>query len=239
LPTVLAEPKRFARPERDLLSRALFSSSEGSDVDRHYGARRRAVVEAAVASSAITRPELFADIARALGRGKPMDELALLSPFCELADAGVAAMNACWTAVSEGDGTGFARTSDVLARPEVTAGLDYIAAAAKRWQREASTARRPIPVADALAAGVLGADGQRKRQLHALERHHNQFGGGLKWLAIEGDTIKPLAPIQGGGASEYRFRIGAVSRLGVQAAVIGEMPTSLRDSDELDGEDET
>jgi hypothetical protein len=42
-----------------------------------------------------------------------LDELALLSPSAELADTGVAAMNACWAAAGEGDGSGFARTSDV------------------------------------------------------------------------------------------------------------------------------
>jgi hypothetical protein len=231
LPTVLAEPRRFAKPERDLLSCALFSSSEGP------GLRRRSVVKAMAESTAKTRPELFADVAIALGGGRPLDELALLSPFCELADAGIAAMNACWAAVIEGDGTTFARISDVLTRPEVAVALDGVAVAAKRWQREAATARRPILVADALAAGVLGAHGQKKRQLQALERHHNQFGGGLQWLAIDGETIKPLAPIRGGSASEYRFRVAALSRLGVQAAIIGEMPVALRDSEEPEEED--
>jgi hypothetical protein len=85
---------------------------------------------------------------------------------------------------------------------------------------------------------MLGAGDQRKRQLQALERHHNQFGGGLKWLAIEGETIKPLAPIRGGDASNYQFRMGALGRLGVQATVIDKMPVALRGSDELDEEDE-
>lgn len=238
LPTVLAKPRRFAKPERELLKRALFSSTEGSDVDRSRGIRRRAVVEAAATSSASTRPALFADIARELGGGKALDELALLSPFCELADAGVAAMNACWAAVARGDGAGFARASDVLAQAEVGAALDRLAAAAARWQRDSAKVAQSIPVADALAAGVLRAGSSRKRQFQALERHHNQFGGGLKWLALEGETIKPLAPVRGGDASEYRFRLGSLSRLGVQAGIISEMPAALQGSDELDEEDE-
>lgn len=233
LPTVLAEPRRFASPERRSLRRALFSPTEGSDVDRRNGIRRRAVVEAAAGSSATTRPALLADIARALGGGNPLDELALLAPFCELADAGIAAMNACWAAVAEGDGAGLARESDVVARKEVSEALDVLAAAAKRWQHDSSRASRRIVVADALAESVLGAGSSRKRQFEALERHHNQFGGGLKWLALEGDMIKPLAPIRGGYASEYRFRIGALSRLGVQTGVITATPKALRDSDEL------
>jgi hypothetical protein len=240
LPTVLAKPKRLPRPERDLLSRALFSSHEGSDTDRARGVRRRAVVEAAASSSATTRSELFADVARTLGGGKASDELALLSPFCDLADAGVAAMNACWTAVSEGNDTrtGFAQVSDVLRRSKVLAALDALVSAAERWQRQAITVHRPIPVADALAEGVLQAGDRRKRQLQAIERHHNRFGGGLKWLAIEGEVIKPLAPLRGGDASEYAFRIGALSRLGVQCAIIDEIPLALRVSEELKEEDE-
>jgi len=115
----------------------------------------------------------------------------------------------------------------------VAEALDLLSAAAKHWQHDSSRAGRPIVVANALAEGVLGAGSSRKRQFQALERHHNQFGGGLKWLALEGEMIKPLAPIRGGNASEYRFRIGALSRLGVQAGVISAMPQALRDSDEL------
>lgn len=243
LPTVLAQPARLGSAERRLLKRALFSETEGTDVESRHGIRRRAVVEAAAKSSATTRPGLFADVARTLGGGKPLEEVALLSPFCELADAGVAAMNACWNAVCEGDGAGFARTSDVLDRDEVADALNLLAVAARRWQSDSAKSSRSIAVADALAASVLGAGDNRKRQFQALERHHNQFGGGLKWLALEGPAIKPLAPIRGGSASEYRFRIGALFRLGLQAGIISTMPAALRDSPELeedsDEEDET
>src|SRR5205807_120699 len=136
--------------------------------------------------------------AKALGEGKRTHKLAPLSAFCELADAGIAAMNACWTAVGEGDGAGFPRTSDVLARPEVADAFDDLIEAGRRWQREASSDHRPDSAADALAAAIDGAAGNRKRQLVALERHHNRFGGGLRWLAIEGETVKPLAPLRGG-----------------------------------------
>lgn len=235
LPTVLAKPRPLPKSEQLLVRRALFSPDR-EDIDRRDGRRRRAVVEAAAKSSATTRPGLFADVVRELGGGNPLDELALLSPFAELADAGVAAMNACWAAAGEGDESGFARTSDVLARPEVAKALDGLVAASKRWQRDSSSSRCHIQVADALAASVLAAGSNRMRQFQSLERHHNQFGGGLKWLALEGDKVKPLAPIGGGDASEYRFRIGALSRLGVQAGIIAAMPQGLRDYNELDEE---
>lgn len=236
LPTVLSQATRLGGPERELLERALFSATEGADVDRQNGLRRRAVVEAAAKSSATTRPGLFEDIARALGGGKPLEEVALLSPFCELADAGVAAMNACWAAVTRGDGAGFAHADDVLDRDEVVDALDVLTEAARRWQSESAKGSGSIAVADALAASVVDAKGNRKRQFNALARHHNQFGGGLKWLALDGEVIKPLAPIRGGDASEYRFRIGALCRLGVQAGILSAMPKSMQDFHEIEEE---
>jgi hypothetical protein len=50
---------------------------------------------------------------------------------------------------------------------------------------------------------------------------------------MEGDRVKPLAPVRGGDASKYRFRMVVLSRLGVQAGIISAMPRALRNSDEL------
>lgn len=238
LPTVLAEPKRLTDPEREYLKRALFSSKEGTEVDCRNGMRRRAVVEAAARSSAITRHGLLADIARAVGRDKALREIALLSPFCELADAGVEAMNACWTAVSKGDGIGFARATDVLARTEVAHALDALKTAAERWQRDSGKGDRQVVVADAFAASMIKAGNNRMAQFQALERHHNQFGGGLKWLALDGDMVKPLARTRGVDGSKYQFRIGPLCRLGVQAGIVGSMPAPLHNSDELSHEED-
>ncbi|MCA9063020.1 MAG: hypothetical protein KDA96_08175 [Planctomycetaceae bacterium] len=233
LPTIISRPRRLVGPEKRLLERAVFLRSKAGDGDCRGSIRRRAVVEAAAKSSATTRHGLFADIARTLGGTKPLEEIAMLSPFCELADAGVAAMNACWAAVREGGGAGFMRASDILDSTTVTAALNVLAETASRWESERSGSDPGIAAADALATSVLGAKGDRRRQFLALERHHNRFGGGLKWLALDGDTIKPLAPIRGGDASQYQFRIGALCRLGVQAGIIGAMPDSLRESPEL------
>jgi hypothetical protein len=237
LPTLLARPRPLAKPERELLRLALFAPN-ATDIDRSNASRRRAVIEAAAGSSATARPDLFADVARKLGGRKPLDELALLSPFCALADAGVAAMNHCWAAASQGHGFGFVLAADVLARRDVAEALGDLVAACKRWRRDSARGRRRISVADALADSMLGARGSRKRQFQALERHHNQFGAGLKWLALEGNRIIPRAPIRDGDASVYRFRIAALCRLGVQAGIIASVPQALRGFDELGDEDE-
>lgn len=76
-----------------------------------------------------------------LGGAKPFERLRLLSAFCQLADAGVAAMNACWRMVRDGDGTGFARAADVVASSEVSSALEVLAVSARRWQREVAKER--------------------------------------------------------------------------------------------------
>lgn len=233
LPTILAEPEKLPHREREYLKEALFSTGDAD------GVRRLHVLKAAAASSATSRADMFSDIAKTLGGGKPLAEIRLLSAFCELADAGVAAMNACWVAVSEGDrnGTGFVRKRDLLEQEEVGNALEFLLDAAKRWRKESSSSS-PYAIADALADSVLAAGGKRQKQLLALENHHTTYGGGLRWLAIDGDVVKPLAPLRGGQTSEYRYRLGALCRLGVQCGLIGEMPAALRAGNDLDSEDE-
>ncbi len=238
LPTVLAAPQRFDNPERQLLEDVLFPPTEEAARPHCAGARRRAVAEAAATSSATTRSALLADIARVLRRSAPVDDLVLASPFCELADAGVAAMNACWEAVRRGGSAGFAPASDVLDDPKVKEAFRRLAEAARRWDRERSTKGREMREAGELADGVLKARSDRRQQFHALERHHNRFGRGLKWLALDGQRIKPLAPTRGGDASEYQFRLGALTRLAVQAGITDTIPVALRDSQEIGAESE-
>ena len=238
LPTVLAEPSPSPNPERDLLAARSFPPDRGlrcrSTLRRASSRGRRGGSEVFCDNTS----RLFADVARALGGGKPLEELALLSPFCELADAGVAAMNACWTAVCNGDGTTFARTSDVLARPEV--------ASRARWRgcgrqalatRQHRRARRPIPVADALAARCLGQAARESDSFRHWSDTTTSSVVGSSGSRSKATTIKPLAPVRGGAASEYRFRIGALEPPGsTRPQSSARCQQALRDSDELDEE---
>jgi hypothetical protein len=233
LPTVLAEDRKLPAEERQYLKEALFSTSDAA------GLRRLNVLKAASASRASSRDDIFAEIAMALGRGKPLAEIALLSAFSSFADAGVRAMNACWAVVSKGDmnGTGFVRVGNLLGREGVESALDQLADAAARWKKESATSHS-YPVADALAESILAARGKRRDQLLALVGHHAVHGGGLHWLAVENGQVKPLAPLRGGRTSEYRYRIGALCRLGVQCGLIPQIPVALRAWNELDTEED-
>ena len=75
---------------------------------------------------------------------------------------------------------------------------------------------------------------KRRRRLKALERHHATHGGGLRWLMFDGQELKLLAPSRGGQASNYRMRIEALSRLGVQCGVIKRIPDALLGADAFD-----
>lgn len=231
LPTELETPFCLPESERRLLEQALFSDS----ADKTEGRRRRAVVMAAVKSSARTRPDLLADIADMLDDGTHSEDLTLLSPFCELADAGMAAMNACWAAAAEGNGAGYASVSEIVKRDEVRTALDQLRAAAKQW-KDASGAGSPAQTADRLAECVLKS-GNNSQRFHALMQHHNRFGGGLKWLALDGEIVKTLAPVQGNTASLYSFRLNALCRLGIQAGIIKQIPISLRNANDLAAEE--
>ncbi|CAB3800654.1 hypothetical protein [Pararobbsia alpina] len=233
LPTVLADDTKLPAEERQYLKEALFSTSDAA------GLRRLNVLMAASTSRASSRDEMFADIAKALGSGKPLAEIALLSAFSSLADAGVRAMNACWAVVNKGDmnGTGFVRVGNLLGQEGVESALDQLVHAATRWKKE-SAFSNTYAVADALAESILAPRGKRREQLFALIGHHAVYGGGLLWLAIENDAVKPLAPLRGGQTSEYRYRIGALCRLGVQCGLIPELPVALRALNELDTEED-
>lgn len=232
LPTVLAKGTKLPVEERQYLKELLFSTNDAT------GLRRLNVLKAASASRASSRDRMFVDIAKALGNGKPLPELASLSAFSNLADAGVRAMNACWEVVSKGDknGAGFVRVGNLLGQDDVKSALDQLVDASARWKKE-STSSNTYAVADALAESILAARGKRRDQLFGLAGHHAIHGGGLHWLAIENDQVKPLAPLRGGQASEYRYRIGALCRLGVQCGLIPEIPVALRGLNELDTEE--
>jgi hypothetical protein len=60
-----------------------------------------------------------------------------------------------------------------------------------------------------------------------LLHHHNDYGGGLRWMELHGDRIIPKVPTRFEGASYYRFRLWQVCRLAVQCGVIETMPVAL------------
>ena len=233
LPTVLTDPRRLPSDESKVLAQALFSSAAGDE----NGRRRRSVLEAAAASQATTRPALYADIARCLAGEPSTERLQYWSAFSELADAGIAAMNACWSAAGKRSASSMrtiaAASDDVLAHDDVGHALDELGRAARRWKKE-GTSTGSFSVVDALAGGIVAAGADRRRRLKALERHHATHGGGLRWLMFDGQELKLLAPSRGGQASNYRMRIEALSRLGVQCGVIKRIPDALLGADAFD-----
>lgn len=236
LPTILKSPRRIEDPdERDCLKQALFTSSDQSET--FGGSRRLQVAKAAQNSSSLSLPGLFADIASDLGGRKAPPELALLSSFCQLADAGIDAMNACWNEMKKTERAMLGmKSSDLFSSQEVKGSFKALQESAKRWKREyRKNTNAAARIANELAEAIINAKNNQK-QFHALEQHHNRYGSGLKWLTLDNGYIKPLAPLRGTLASKYSFRIHALCRLAVQTGTIKKMPPALRDNRDLDSE---
>lgn len=228
LPTLLDAPQRLPADESKVLAQALFSPAS-RDED---GERRRRVLDAAAASQATTRPALYADIASRLAGEPATERLQYWSAFSELADAGIGAMNACWRAAGDVV-TGAVTIDDVLAHGDVAHALDELGRAAKRWKKD-GTSTGSFSIVATLADSIVAAGADRRRTLKALEQHHTTHGGGLRWLTFDGPQLKLLAPSRGGEASNYRMRLAALSRLGVQCGVIRHIPGALLDADAFD-----
>jgi hypothetical protein len=71
----------------------------------------------------------------------------------------------------------------------------------------------------------------------ALLRHHEFYGGGLRWFVLRNGRIEPRTPVRI-GSSRYRFRLWSLCRLATQCGVLRNMPPALRGDSEAE-QDET
>ena len=222
LPTKLEAPTKLPAAEQRVLRHLLFAPRSGSDRARRNAARRQAVVTLAAKADTGDRVELFRRIADGLATSVP--SLQSLPAFCALAQAGVAAMNAVWTVVRDASNVGYPKVDDVVNDSNVVAKLDQLAAASDRWRADSRRFGKGFHVPSALALSFVAAHGHRAKQLRALESHHRQYGGGRSWIGISDNHVLPASPLRGGGTADYRFRVGALSRMAVQCGVIDDMP---------------
>lgn len=222
LPTMLEAPTKLPASEQRVLRHLLFAPKSGSDMMKRNAERRKAVVILAGKADTDDRVELFRCIADGLATSVP--SLQPLPAFCALAQAGVAAMNAVWTVVRDASNSGYPKVDDVVNDSSVVAELDHLAAASARWLADSRRFGKGFHVPSALSSSFVAARGDRDKQLRALENHHRQYGGGRSWIGISDNRVLPEAPLRGGGTADYRFRVGALSRLAVQCGVIDDMP---------------
>ncbi|TDP74728.1 hypothetical protein DES47_101794 [Roseateles toxinivorans] len=225
IPTLLNQPRQLDGDERAILRRALFARRGNGDGQKQ-SLRRLQVVEALARSGATDRTELMADLATVLKAETDLAWLPHLASFSALADAGTTAMNACWRAVSNA-GDRVPNSTEVASIPEVRNALAELVKAARRWESKDSNtwAQR----AGTLSQTMLASPGDQPGTLRRLIRFHSQYGGGLKWVILDGDKIRPVARLRDGDASVYQYRLPALTRLARQCGVITGVPPLLQE----------
>jgi hypothetical protein len=147
--------------------------------------------------------------------------LRALPLFTRFADASMHAMRALWNELNQ-DGTAQAPSVKKLARnTELKEGLDRVRKEGEKWIEENAKHDYDFPnneVVTQLAETMQGARDPLE-QLKVLASHHCKYGGGRRWFTVQGDKIKPLVPDTEIAASDYRFRLSALSRLAAQCGV--------------------
>lgn len=228
LPTVLERPKRLNGDERSILREALFAKNGGGEWQKQ-SLRRLRVAEAAAGSAASTRADLMVHLATSLKNERELDWLPYLAAFSSLADAGTAAMNACWRGVSQA-GDSVLTSNEVAAIPDVRKALKDLVEACARWNSDGSNSWSQR--AGALSQHILTNSSNPRGTLERLIQFHSQYGGGLKWVILDGTKVRPVARLRDGDASTYRYRLPALARLAKQCGVTSSIPAVLREESE-------
>ena len=146
----------------------------------------------------------------------------LLPAFSRMADAVTALMDFVAERLRAGSDVSL---SLIASRAEAPVLCSELAAAAAAWVRTGGAVIRHVEAAHRFAAAFPNAD--PTHCLRALLRHHELYGGGLRWFVLRGDRVEPRAP-QRGVSSRYRFRLWSLARLAAQCGEISEMPLALR-----------
>jgi hypothetical protein len=207
-----AVAKRLPREERLLLEPALFDTSS----------IRRATAEVlASAKAARSHTDLCDALASSSMLSKKLEpaSVASLPAFSRIADAAMHAMRGLWDQINL-DEAKQAPTVEKLARSaELQSRFDLLRDASVAWLRAPGRSGFPHDeVVTRLAEAVRNASSPLDR-LRMLARHHHELGRGRRWFREQAGKVVPLVADTGIAASNYRFRLRALSRLAAQCGV--------------------
>jgi hypothetical protein len=215
-PTLRASPQKLTPMERTALCPKIFGDS-ATDPDAQ---RRRQVAIIVGGARAKKHSDLCKILAERLEATEHTAQLRVLPKFSLLADAGVDAMDAIWSELSGEPQCLIRRVSS-----RVAGCLDHLAEAARKWKSLDGGHLSGEAVVRRLADAICDARSDEERTL-TLVRHHEQFGGGLRWfsLAHHSTQLVRIAPERPTETSRYRFRLYALGRLAIQCGVIERLP---------------
>lgn len=225
-----ASRKPLPRAERDLLEPALF----GDDSIRRVTAEVLAKAKGA---------KSHLDLCQALASSSELSKklaaasLAALPAFSRFADASMHAMRGLWNEINHDDTKQSPPIEKLAQVPELQSRFDELRQAGEAWlsagARTAFPHGQPVTqLATAMRAAATPVD-----ELRALATHHYERGGGRRWFAERNGTLVPLVAATGIAASDYRFRLGALSRLAAQCNVAS-MDNALNVIAQIESDDE-
>lgn len=207
-----AVSKPLPEAERRVLKDLLFNT----------GSARRVTAEVlANAKGARSHADLCDALARSKALAKMLEprSLAPLPAFSRFADAAMHAMRGLWDEINHNVAMQ-APAIETLARSrQLQARLRLTRHAGERWLRAPGRSLFPHEAAVTGLAEALRGAKRPADQLRALARHHSEFGGGRRWFHEQGGKLVPLVADTEIAASNYGFRLRALSLLAAQCGV--------------------
>jgi hypothetical protein len=210
-------------PEAQLLKPIIF----GGDPN---GRRRLAIVQSIAKSKAADYESLCQNLSLQFASDPT---ICRLGDFAKLAESGLAAMDHVSQVLR---GKPSVKLSEVSKGNEAKEICKSLQRAAQAWLavpemtlRHANAATR---FAQVMAATVAPIDCFRQ-----LLRHHETYGGGLRWFILRNEHIESRTP-SNGDVSRYGFRLWALCRMAAQCGVTKNIPSALHDDFGLEDEDE-
>lgn len=198
--------------ERRLLEPALFSA----------GSTRRVVAEAlAKVRGASSHTELCEGLISSNLLAKHFDpgSLAPLPAFTHFADTAMHAVRVLWRDINN-DGVNQAPAIVQLAKSaQLQDALNLVREASATWLRTPSREVFPHNTVVTQLAEAVRRAASPLEQIRALARHHHEHGGGRRWFREQSGKMIPLVATSDVAASNYRFRLQALSRLAAQCGV--------------------
>lgn len=198
-------------PEFDLLKPLVFG-------DDGKGKRRLKVARAVAKAAASDHREVCEHLSRVFANDRV---IALLPRFTRLADAGMEAMDVIAETLGSKSSV---QLADVAKLASAKTACRELVTAAKEWRKNADVQLRHIEMAHRFASSM--SNSQTILNLRDLLKHHEMYGGGLRWFVLRNDRIEPRTPPRA-GSSRYRFRLWSLCRLATQCGVLRNMPRAI------------
>lgn len=207
-------------PEAQILKPILFGSDPRSK-------KRLAVVQSIEKSSAADHEALCQYLSLHF---KDDPTIARLSAFSRLADAGIAAMDHVAQVLR---GMPEVALKEVAQHKSASIVCKELRSASLAWLAAPEIALRHVDTARRFAEATT--TDQPLECFRILLRHHETYGGGLRWFVLRDDRVEARTP-PSSTASRYGFRLWPLCRLAAQCGVLKSMPKALQDDAYLDDE---